>query len=274
MAADPIGFPDPSWLVGCGAMAGAMVEGWRRAGRDLSCVTAIRPSGTPVGGVGVARTLPDGPAPRFVLLGIKPQKLDEVAPGLAPMVHGDTILVSLLAGVEWASLRARFPAARAVVRAMPNLPVSEGEGIIALYSEDRDGDALGLVGALMEDLGSAPWCERESDFAAIGALASSGPAFVARFVAALGRGGEGLGLDPGLAAELALQTLIGTGALARASGADMAAIARRVASPGGTTEAGLAILDASDGLQPLLDRMLAAAIARGAELAASARPRG
>ena len=57
-------FPAPAWLVGCGNMAGAMVAGWRAAGVDLSGVTVIRPSGTPVAGVRTVTNYPDE-APRF-----------------------------------------------------------------------------------------------------------------------------------------------------------------------------------------------------------------
>ena len=199
------------------------------------------------------------------MLGFKPQKLAEVAPGLSPRVGPTTIIVSLLAGVTAATLRQTFPNARAIVRAMPSLPVAHRLGVTALFSEDNDAEARTLVEALMSLLGLAPWCADESDFAAIGAVAGSGPAYVARFAAALARGGEGLGLSPDLAEAIATQTLVGTAALA--AGEDMASIARRVASPRGTTEQGLAMLDATDGLQPLVERMLAAAIARGRALA-------
>jgi len=87
----------------------------------------------------------------------------------------------------------------------------------------------------------------------------------------MARGGERLGLDPALAQAIAVQTLIGTGALAAATGESMADLARCVASPKGTTEQGLAVLDAPDGLQPLVDRMLDAAYRRAEELAAAAR---
>ena len=264
-------FPAPAWLVGCGNMAGAMVAGWRAAGVDLLNVTAIRPSGTPVEGVTTVTALPEGETPRFVMLGVKPQKLDEVAPGLAPQVGPDTILVSLLAGVSAATLRARFPAARAIIRAMPNLPVADRKGVTALYSEDDDAEARAMVEALIATLGLAPWCEDEAAFSAIGAVAGSGPAYVARFAAALAKGGEGLGLDPELARMIATQTLVGTAAMAGHE--SMADIARRVASPKGTTEQGLAVLDADDGIQRLVDRMLDAAIARGKQLAAEAAAR-
>lgn len=264
-------FPNPSWLVGCGNMAGAMVEGWRAAGINLAPVTAIRPSGTPVDSVRTATALPDGETPAFVMLGFKPQKLDEVAPGLAPRLGPATILVSLLAGVEAATLRKRFPTVRAIVRAMPNLPVAQRRGVIALYTEDRNPDALANVEALMTALGVAPVVATEAEFSAIGAVAGSGPAYVARFVEALAAGGEGIGLAPDLARLVALETLTGTAAMASATGLAMPELARRVASPKGTTEAGLAVLDASDGLKPLIARMLAAAIARGRELASAAR---
>lgn len=266
------GFPAPAWFVGCGNMAGAMVEGWRTAGIDLSAATAIRPSGTPVEGVRTVTALPQGEAPRFVMLGVKPQKLDEVVPGLTPHVGAGTILVSLLAGVGAATLRERFEQARAIIRVMPNLPVAERQGVTALYSEDDDAEARDQVEALMATLGLAPWCRDETAFSAIGAVAGSGPAYVARFAAALATGGEGLGLDPELARAIAAQTLIGTAAMA-AHGEPMPEIARRVASPKGTTEQGLAVLDAADGLQPLVDAMLAAAIARGRQLAEDAAAR-
>ena len=264
-------FPGPTWFVGCGNMAGAMVTGWRAAGIDLVAVTAIRPSGTAVEGVRTVSALPDGPPPALVMLGFKPQKLDEVAPGLAARMDEETIVVSLLAGVEAATLRQRFPKVRAIVRAMPNLPVAQVQGVIALYSERGEDEDGTIVRRLMSRLGMTLWCDGEDEFAAIGAVAGSGPAYFARFTAALAAGGESMGLRPIRAQSIALQTLVGTGAMAAATSEDMAELARRVASPKGTTEAGLAVLDASGGIDQLIDRMLAASIARGKELADAAR---
>jgi pyrroline-5-carboxylate reductase len=264
-------FPEPAWLVGCGNMAGAMVEGWQAAGVDFSAVTVIRPSGTKVEGVRTVTAYPAGEAPRLVMLGFKPQKLDEIAPGLEPHVRSETILVSMLAGVTAATLRQRFPNSRAIVRIMPNLPVAQRQGVIPLYSEDRDCKAREQVESLMALLGLAPWCENEDQTAAIGAISASGPAYFARFADALGRAGAAHGLGSSLAETIAAQTLVGTGAFAAATGESMADIARRVASPKGTTEQGLAVLDGPEGLQPLVDRMLDAAIKRVEELAAAAR---
>ena len=259
------------WFVGCGNMAGAMVEGWRKAGQDLSDAVAIRPSGTPVEGVRTLAALPDGPPPRLAMLGFKPQKLDEVAADLQPRLGPETVVLSLLAGAEARSLRERFPQVRSIVRAMPNLPVSERTGVTAIYSEDAE---LGLrqeIGSLIGLLGVAHWCETEAEFGAIGSVAGSGPAFVARFITALAKAGEELGLDPTFSLEITLQTVAGTAALARAKREDMASIARRVASPRGTTESGLAVLDQGEALNRLMAETLAASQRRGRELAAAAR---
>lgn len=264
-------FPPPAWLVGCGNMAGAMVQGWRAAGIGLAEVTAIRPSGTPVDGVSTVSSLPEREVPAFAMLGFKPQKLDEVAPDLSRRLGSDTILVSLLAGVEASALRTRFPQVRSIVRAMPNLPVAQRRGVTALYSEDADDSVRRLLDVLIGALGLAPWVTDERQFSAIGAVAGSGPAYVARFVDALAVGAEGLGLQPELARAVALETIVGTAGMAEATKLDMRELARRVASPKGTTEAGLAVLDGPDGLQPLIERMLAAAIRRGRELADAAR---
>jgi pyrroline-5-carboxylate reductase len=260
--------PSPAWFVGFGNMAGAMVEGWRRAGLQMGCAIAIRPSGRPAQGVRTVPSIPAQGSPAFVMLGFKPQILDQVTPDLEPHVGRETLLVSILAGVELASLRARFPRAGALLRAMPNLPVSEGKGVVALVGEEPV-DAAML--ALFEPLGLVHAARNEAEFAAIGALAGAGPAYVARFVAALASAGEVRGLAPELSAALALQTVLGTAAMADAKKESMDALARRVASPKGTTEAGLAVMDADAALDDLVERTLEAAARRGAELAATAR---
>ena len=114
--------PVPTWFVGCGNMGQAMVAGWRLAGVDLSNAVVIRPSGMPVEGVRTVTSLKEADgAPAMIVLGFKPQKLDEIAPDIRPWITSKTIVVSLLAGVETASLKERFPKG-IVVRAMTNRP--------------------------------------------------------------------------------------------------------------------------------------------------------
>lgn len=256
------------WIVGAGKMAGAMVEGWRKAGVLGEGVIAIRPSGAPVEGTTVVTAIPDDGEPPLVLLGVKPQKIDDIVPVLEPHVGPSTVLVSILAGVELASLRKRFPRAAAIIRAMPNLPVATGKGVTALIGEQDIGEPLVTA---FEALGLVHRAASEAEFAAIGGLAGSGPAYVARFVAALAKAGTKHGLEPALADRLALQTVLGTAAMASASGEDMAALATRVASPQGTTEQGLAVLDRDGALDRLVAEVLAAAARRSEELSRAAR---
>jgi pyrroline-5-carboxylate reductase len=176
----------------------------------------------------------------------------------------------MLAGVSATSLRDRFPQAKAIVRVMPNLPVAQVQGVTAIYSAAGDIHQLADIRQLMASLGMIAWCETEEELGVIGAVASAGIAYVARFAEALGKSAESLGVLPGLAEQVAFQTLVGTGAYAADAAASMGEIARRVASPKGTTEQGLAVLDAPDGLQPLVDRTIVAAIRRGQEMAEEA----
>ena len=269
---DRLQLPAPTWFVGCGNMAGAILDGWRAAEIDLSPVTVIRPSGKAVNGVRVVSSVADaGPPPKLVVLGFKPQKLDEVAPQLRQRLSSRTGVVSLLAGVQCASLRDRFPGAGAIIRAMPNLPVAVRRGVTGLFSTDLDGVAREEVGNLFSALGFAMWMADEERLAALGSVAGAGPAYVARFIAALTKAGVNRGLSEEIAGTIARETVLGTAWMAATTGEDMASIARRVASPKGTTEAGLAVLDGEAALDDLIAATINAAFVRGLELADEAR---
>jgi pyrroline-5-carboxylate reductase len=268
---DPL-LPGPLWFVGCGNMGSAMLGGWIASGVDPARVTVIRPSGREVGhAVRVLTDYPEDEVPAIVLLAMKPYQLDAVAPKLAPALEAPTLLVSILAGVELASLRARFAAPGTIARAMPNLPVSLGKGVVNLCSDGEDATVRALLSGLMAALGHAEWFDEEELFALAGHLTGAGPAFLFRFIDALAAAAEGLGLSYDRAQRLALKMVEGAGALAAASPDDPEALARRVASPGGTTEAGLAVLDEARALADLIARTLEASRGRGLELAQAAR---
>jgi pyrroline-5-carboxylate reductase len=266
--------PGPFWMIGCGNMAGAMLARWLSTGMDRDRITVIRPSGRLVAeGVRVLTAYPEDEVPAIAMLGTKPQKIDEIAPSLAPILDEHTILVSILAGTELQSLRARFPAPRTIVRAMPNTPVKLGKGITNLFSDSGDGDARALVTAMMGALGSVEWFDDERLFQAAGILSGAGPAFLFRFIDALSRAGEAIGLSHGQAARLATAMAEGAAALAASEDEDPAALAERVASPGGTTRAGLDVLDADGALDALVRQTLEAGLQRSAEMAEQARSR-
>lgn len=258
----------PLLMIGCGNMAGAMLEGWLAAGADPRMITVVRPSGRPPApGIRTLTALPEDEAPALVLLGVKPQKLAEVAPALAPALEPESILVSILAGTTLATLRAFFPAPRTVVKAMPNLPVRLRKGVVGLYADPAvDGAGRAEVERLMAALGQTEWFEDESLFGVASALTAAAPAFLYRFLDALAAAGEQLGLAPDRSARLAAAMAEGAAALAAGSGETPAQLARRVASPGGTTEAGLAVLDSDDALRTLVSRALQAARRRGVEM--------
>ena len=260
----------PLHLLGCGNMAGAMLHGWLAAGLDPAQVTVTRPSGAPVaGGIRVLTAPPEGETAHILLLGMKPQKLGEAAPAAERLIGPETILVSILAGVELATLRARFPAAALVVRAMPNTPVALRQGVTNLIAEG--GAPYPEVGRLMAELGHVEWFADEELFALAGHLSAAAPAFLYRFIDALAEAGARLGLPAEQAVRLAAAMAQGAATLAATSAQSPAELARRVASPGGTTEAGLKVLDEGERLKALLLETLDASRRRGLEMAEAAR---
>lgn len=220
-------------------------------------------------GVRQARDLPAGPLPDMVVLAIKPQQLDEIATRHAARLRGVPLLVSILAGVDAAALAARFDAG-AVVRAMPNLPVAIGKGVVALDTASTDRAVRAAIEALMRPLGLVEWVA-PAWFDTVTALSGSGPAFLYRFIAALADAGVAQGLAADQARRLALATVEGAALLAAAADAPPAVLAERVASPGGSTRAGLDVLDHDQALALLLRETIAASTARNAGLAAAAR---
>lgn len=263
----------PLWMIGCGNMGGAMLRRWIAAGLDPASVTVVTRGVAPVSGgvpmgVRAVHAPPLDEVPAMVVLAVKPQQLDAVAPTLAHVQP--PLLVSILAGVETATLAARIPCG-AVVRAMPNLPVAIGQGVTALYADSRSDAVRYAAQAIAAPLGLVEWIADEILFDAVTALAGSGPGFVFRFADALARAGTALGLPADQAMRLTLATLSGSASMVLAADESPAALADRVASPGGSTRQGLNVLDRDDALVTLLTETLMAAKRRNAEMAAVAR---
>lgn len=258
-------------IIGCGNMGGAMLSGWLAGGIDPARFTVVDPVLAEVpAGVTLQRKLPkthEG----LILLGIKPQLLNEVASSLATLAGPGSTVISMLAGIELASLATRFPQAAGVVRVMPNLAAALGKSPVALAGHGLAEGRRAAITTLMQPLGEPLWLADDTQFDLITALVGSGPAFVYRLIAALAAGAAELGLDPAQAERFAIAMTEGAVALAAASDAPPAELARRVSSPGGTTEAGLKVLDADAVLARLVEATLRAARDRGAELAAAAR---
>lgn len=258
-------------LVGCGNMAGAMLRGWLAGGLPPARFTVVDPaaSGLPAG-VRQLADLPAGESFDLILLGVKPQSLAQVAPAVAPLAGGGTTILSILAGVELAVLQGQFPGAGAVVRIMPNLAAALGKSPMALAEAGLDPAGREAIVDLLAPLGTPEWIAEE-EFDLVTALAGSGPAFVYRFIDALAVAAADLGLPREKAQRLALAMVDGAAALAASSEHDPGELARRVASPGGVTQAGLDALDQTDSLRRLIEKTLRAARDRSAEMAEEAR---
>lgn len=253
-------------LFGYGTMASAMLAGWLASGLAPGLFTVYNPRPKPVPeGAAFSAELPPGPFDAIVL-GVKPQKLDEVSSEVERLTGPDTVLISILAGVELSTLAARLPRARGIARLLPNLAAEIGRSASVLAAQGLNSAQRAGVTELATRLGSAEWLESEAQVDLVTALTASGPAFVYRFIDTLAAGAASLGLEPAQAERLAVQMVEGASALAAASGHAPGALAHRVASPGGMTQKGLDVLDENQALEALVTRCLAAARDRSREL--------
>jgi pyrroline-5-carboxylate reductase len=268
-------------LVGCGNMGGAMLAGWLRSGVPASAITVVDPSlaaapegvrllGSVPAGLG---SVPTGLAPPGVLvLAVKPQKLAEVAPSLAELAAPGTMLISVLAAVEFATLRYHFRAAGPLVRAVPNLPAAIGRGVTALAGDGVDGASRALAETFFAPLGIVEWMSDERLCAIATTVSGATPAFFFRIADAMTLAAEAQGLSREQALRLIAETMAGSAAMLAEAGADPADMARRVASPGGVTLAGLEVLDEEDALTRLMGDTIAASAARNDEMTRAFRP--
>jgi len=268
-------WPQSLALVGAGKMGGAMLKGWIAGGLAPSSVTLIDPSPSSemidfAAARGVAVNPPAGRiAPEVLVLAIKPQMLDAAAPGIADLAGAQTLVLSIVAGKTSANLEARLPEARAFVRAMPNTPAAVGRGVTgaaagaAVTARQRE-----LTQALLSAVGQFAWLPDEGAIDAVTALSGSGPAYAFALAAAVAEDGAALGLPPEIAVRFARATVEGAGELMfREPETPASRLRENVTSPGGTTAAALAVLQAPDGLAALMRRTVAAAHRRAGELA-------
>jgi len=255
-------------------MGGAMLEGWLAEGMRPQGVTVIDPHPSDemarlCGERGITLNPSRPGQPEVLVLAIKPQMLDEAAKDLDALIGPGTLIVSILAGKTIGDLRKRLPAARAVVRAMPNLPASIGRGATGAAASPEVTEAQRLVAdALLKSVGAVEWLPTEDLIDAVTAVSGSGPAYVFHLVECLAEAGIAAGLPADLAQRLARATVTGAGELLFQSDLSPATLRQNVTSPGGTTAAGLQVLMADPGgLKALMRETVAAAKRRAEELA-------
>lgn len=238
----------PVLLVGCGRLGSALVEGWRTssvlAAQDLMIQA---PSPSPATDAAAAWGAPINPGPetvgqaRTVVLAVKPAVWRAATAPLVPHLSADAVVVSVMAGVGGDALSEAF-AGRPVVRVMPTTAVAQGQGVAAVWSADPR--ARAAARALFDPVADTVDLEDEALIDPATAVAGSAPAFILAFVQALADAGAAHGLPPAAAVRLARGALR-SAASGAASGAALEALIARIASPGGTTEAGLKAMSES-----------------------------
>lgn len=201
----------------------------------------------------------------IIFLAVRPQDLAALAADVKPFLTAKTLVVSIAAGKSLATLKKALGKEVRLVRVMPNLALRAKEGMCAICPAKNATPAdIKKVAKILDAAGQTVVLP-EKNFDAVTALSGSGPAFFAYMEQAMAAGGEALGLPADAARKLAEQTMLGTAAYLRQSGADLEAFISGVATPGGTTAAGMDVMRASD-FRAIVAATLKAASDRSAEL--------
>lgn len=262
-------------FIGGGNMARSLIGGLLGAGHDASAIHVATPEAAHRESLArdfrVATHTDNAEAitdADIVVLAVKPDIVPPVCRELATRLAGSgVLLISIAAGIRTDQIERWLGNATAIVRVMPNTPALIGAGASALHA-NRHASAAQRQQAedILATCGICAWVEDEALMDTVTALSGSGPAYFFLLVEALVDAAVANGLEFETARRLAAQTCLGAGRMMMESGEAPAELRRRVTSPLGTTAAALASF-ADDGLDAIVARAVAAARARGEELA-------
>jgi pyrroline-5-carboxylate reductase len=260
-------------FLGAGKMATALARGWLAAGlarpdRVLAADPlphARQAFHTEAGVRATADNQEVVAASDVLVLAVKPQTMAALLQEIRPGVSHGKLVVSVAAGIALRQLAEGLGADRRLIRVMPNTPCLVGASASA-YSpgEKATAEDVALVDRLLNSVGRA-FRLPESLLDAVTGLSGSGPAFVAVVIEALSDGGVRVGLPRDVATVLAAQTVLGSAKLLLATGMHPGQLKDMVASPGGTTIAGLHALERG-GIRTALMDAVEAATRRATEL--------
>ena len=268
-------------LVGCGKMGTAMLKGWIDHFDSDTVFTIIDPFMavknpfidnkriTVLAQASPAKPPhPDMISPDIIVLAVKPQVMEQALAPLVNLAGADTLWLSIAAGISIDWLRQRITPDAAIIRTMPNTPAAIGKGVTAMAVGDGVSEAMQtLAEEILSVVGKVVRLDDEADMDAVTAVSGSGPAYVFLMRESLEAAARTAGLEPGLAAMLAEETISGAVALMRESDLDARQLRIDVTSPGGTTEAALKILMADKtGLPALMEKAVLAAQKRALNL--------
>lgn len=261
-------------FIGGGNMGGALIRGLIARGlapQKISVGEALPDKRASLAELGVRATADNSEAVRgadVVVLAVKPQDMAVTVQGFAGELRQRSPLVlSIAAGIRIADIAGWCGSDITVVRAMPNRPALNGAGATGLFAPAGLSDAhRTLAEQVMGAAGTTAWVPNEHALDIVTALSGSGPAYFFLLAELMTDAAVELGLTRDSARELAIQTLYGSGLMARASDGDLARLRAEVTSKGGTTEAAVRAFEAAD-LRGIVAAGLQAATRRAGELA-------
>jgi len=263
-------------LLGAGVMGETVLSGLVRAGWDPADLVATdrRPERAAelesTYGITMTGNVDAVTGASTVVLVVKPQDMRGLIAEIAPALRPDTLVVSLAAGVDTATIEAGLPEGQPVVRVMANTPAQVDEGMAAITpGSAATADHLERVRDILSATGRVEVVP-EHYLDAVTAISGSGPAYLFFVVEAMIESGVHLGLPRDLSTELVVQTMLGSAKLLRESGEHPTVLRERVTSPGGTTAAALRELEDHKVRAAFLSAMEAARD-RSRSLAAAAR---
>lgn len=263
-------------FIGGGNMAASLVAGLIRAGISPAAIEVIEPQPAlrhqlqQTYHVEVAESIASARlAGSSWVLAVKPQVMAGVCAELATRLPRGQRVVSIAAGITVPTLRRWLGEAAVLVRAMPNTPALLGAGMTGLYADASVGaDDRAAAQQILAGAGQTRWIEDEALMDAVTAVSGSGPAYVFALAEAMEAAALAQGLDADSARQLVVQTVLGAARMLSESGQSASALRQAVTSPNGTTQAALEVLQGG-GLPALVGQAIAAAAARGREMAAA-----
>ena len=260
-------------FLGAGNMGAAILKGLVASGYTASLLQFYEPSdavAAPLSALGAQRvsSFAQGLASAdVVLLCIKPQVFSHVAPSLRNDIEKSgkhLLFISIMAGISRERLCSALNLKSDVIRTMPNLPLTVGKGAVAIATDESSEEALQTAEGIFAACGSTVRVQ-EYLINAVTGLSGSGPAYVFQFIEGLVMGGVKAGLPRDVSMKLALSTVLGSVEMLQQGSKGPGELTAMVSSPGGTTIAGLQVLEDA-GLRGTLMRTVEAAAKRSAEL--------
>ena len=271
------------FIIGCGKMGSAMLNGWLSASQESDdCYIIIDPYFDKTAITvpydetkvrlyqSIQEAVKDGyDAPDIMLLSVKPQMMQEALADLGSCNIQHCCFISIAAGLNIARLSEMIGAKTdiKIIRTMPNTPAAIAKGMTAMIGNRYVTSAdMAQAKRLLSVCGEVVQLEDEAQLDAVTALSGSGPAYVFLLAELMAKSGVKLGLSETLSRQLATQTVYGAGCLLAQSDEAASILRENVTSKGGTTAAALSVLMDEQGLSPLLEEAMHKAYLRSQEL--------